>query len=538
MSTKSNSKKTKFFINNKKEFLVTYAHTYWGALTAEHICDFYDKFGFWDYIVGVEQGHDALDHEHAHVYLKYKGPVRSGFSTRTETCWDIQLIFNEELTSKFISDDWPKNKNGNKITTAHPNIRFKGDKEDPNCKNSYTMVDYVTKQRKELEKKDWKIYSNFDWESYLNELESKYRKCEKKTQREMFTEKEMEFCEWLRKNILDNPTKTKFEIEKEILEDSKLAYIFMSKHINYKSVLNDYFKNKPINKPPRVWNKFWVPLKMKEALDYLNNFVMMWHLGQVKDGARPRPIFVSGPGGCGKTSLFASIGDFCYWCNSWNFANYESKPSYNIFDDYDGNEDSKNNSINDGWNYIKPWVGGQHVVSISGKFKAPMTVINNRPCVFISNYRFEDRFGEAAQKYWRDVGGFIIDLPDNIKLFEKPDRRTIGGYTNWVEYDTRNTWYYLNKISPTLENKENEPPTNDNSYIIIDEDTQQFLPEPPSEITDENDPVDHVLLEEAEDFDIPPANSNVLGRLLKRINPFGISSSNTKRTRTNSDEDL
>ena len=40
-----------------------------------------------------------------------------------------------------------------------------------------------------------------------------------------------------------------------------------------------------------------------------------------------------------------------------------------------------------------------------------------------------------------------------------------------------------------------------------------WLPEPPSEITEENDPVDHILLEEAEE-DIPAANSNVLGRLL------------------------
>ena len=32
-----------------------------------------------------------------------------------------------------------------------PNIKFKGDKTDPNCKNTYKMIDYVTKQRKEKE---------------------------------------------------------------------------------------------------------------------------------------------------------------------------------------------------------------------------------------------------------------------------------------------------------------------------------------------------------------------------------------------------
>ncbi|KAL6608458.1 hypothetical protein U3516DRAFT_755968 [Neocallimastix sp. 'constans'] len=53
----------------------------------------------------------------------------------------------------------------------------------------------------------------------------------------------------------------------------------------------------------------------------------------------------------------ASMGDFSYWGNSLNFSNYQSKTSFNFFDYYDGKEVYKR--------------GGQEVVLISGKFKAP-----------------------------------------------------------------------------------------------------------------------------------------------------------------------
>lgn len=88
--------------------------------------------------------------------------------------------------------------------------------------------------------------------------------------------------------------------------------------------------------------------------------------------------------------MITFLGTFSYWCTSWNFNNYCST---------DSNEDAKNNSSDNTWSYLKPWVGGQDIVSISGKYKQPENVKNNRPCIFVSNYKFADRFDEGAQKY-------------------------------------------------------------------------------------------------------------------------------------------
>ena len=90
----------------------------------------------------------------------------------------------------------------------------------------------------------------------------------------------------------------------------------------------------------------------------MNDFIQKWFEKKIPRGCRPKPIFLSGDGNCGKTSL-ACMGTFSYWCTSWNFNNYR-----NFFDDYDGNEDAKNNSSDNAWSYLKPWIGGQDVVSI------------------------------------------------------------------------------------------------------------------------------------------------------------------------------
>lgn len=555
MSVNENSKK-EFIIDNKKEFLVTYPDNYFGSLEENMVITFFDSPD-WLWCISKETGHENMEHDHFHVYLKYRGPREKGFRARGKNAqfiWDIKLnLENIEIKNKFNSEIWPLNKRKEKITMAHPNIKFKGDKFDVNCKNSFKMLDYVTKQRKTIEEKDWKIWSNFDWKEELEKLKNKYEK--NFTKKSTISEQEMEFTCWLRDQVRNNPRLSKIEIKRKIMDNDLYNHLFMSKYLNYNKLINDIFKSKPSAKPVPYWGTYYVPYKLKDYLDYLNNWFKLWDEEKQPKGSRPKALFLSGCGSSGKSSLISCLGTFSYWCTIWNMNNWEGSASFNFFDDYDGSEDYKGNQLNNNWSLLKPWIGGQSVATISGKYREPISIVNDKPCVFVSNKCFEDRFPSDARKYWHDCGATIIDLGD--KKLNKPfnfngiDRRTIGGFAEWVEYDTRSTYYYNKYIKKDKKGKKPEIEQSIEQNIeenSVDEDIESipelplkfdWLPEPPSEITEENDPVDHVLLEEAEE-DIPAANSNVLGRLLKRCNPFasdsGTSSNSNKKSRKNINE--
>jgi len=97
------------------------------------------------------------------------------------------------------------------------------------------------------------------------------------------------------------------------------------------------------------------------------------------------------------------------------------------------------------------------------------------------------------------------------------DTRTIGGFCNWVEFDTRETYYYKNVINKKEEKEENgKQPENDN------------LPTNP--VNNENVVNEPILIEsddyneekEKEKEDNPRASCSLLGRQSKRTNPFTI----------------
>ena len=525
-------------IKQKKEFIVTYPTDYYGALTHESIISFFNT-GIWEYCISKEKGHQkGLIHDHFHVYLKYIGKNKSGFSAKgkdAERIWDIELAINTpELLLAFGSENWPKDKNNNKLLIAHPNIKFKGDKTDVNCKNSYYMLNYVTKQRCQLNEEDWEIYSNFNWQETLKTLEKKYKKSE--TQAEI-KQLEWKFCIWIKDQILTRPKATKAEIIKDVMNNEDFTCIFFSKHINYSHVLDYYYKGKQNEKPTPYYGIFYVTPALKNYLDYLNDFVKRWYEGTVKRGERPKCLYLSGSGNCGKTSLLSCFGTFSYWCTCWNINNWEGEASYNFFDDYDGSEDYKGNQLSSNWTLLKPWIGGQDLVTISGKFKQPTTVANNKPCIFISNKHFEDRFPEDARKYFKDCGATIVNLPENKNLYTNYENeyKSTGLIfsENWIEYDTRKTWYYLNKVAPKLENKENEPPASP-ANKEYEENEVILLPDLPKEINENND-INQDLLNEVE---------NEIGRPLvettknKRKRKYSVASTstNTKKTRKESNE--
>lgn len=315
----------------------------------------------------------------------------------------------------------------------------------------YHMIKYIWKDN-EI------ISARIDWPYSVEErLELEYNKLNKKSKQQIDKELkgkesiEFEFCSWL-VNKIKFEKLTKQEIREEIFKNENYSFIYISKAHNYEFLLDTYFKNKPLNKPDPYWGKYIMPRALRDYLLYLDNWVMNWHTKDHKLlERRPKPLFLQGKGGSGKTSLIASIGDFCYWCNTWNFNSYEALPAFNFMDDYDTVVDFKGNQTDAGFSYLKPWFGGQQVVTISGKYKQPETVTNGRPLIFVSNNRFEERFPNPNdRKYLHDIGITVVELGEK-DLYSPKSTRTIGDLINWVEFDTRETWWYKNKISPKID---------------------------------------------------------------------------------------
>ena len=396
------------------------------------------------------------------------------------------------------------------------------------------MLDYVTKQRKQRPEKEFEIYSNFDWKITLQLLEKKLSKPNKTSE---FKQLEWDFCMWIKDQILTRPRATKSEIIKDLMKNDNFTNIFLSRHLNYDHVFESFYKGKKSEKPTPYFGIFYVPILLKNYLDYLDDFVKRWYEGNVKRGERPKCLYLSGSGNCGKTSLLSCFGTFSYWCTCWNINNWEGEASYNFFDDYDGSEDYKGNQLKSNWTLLKPWIGGQDLVTISGKFKQPLTVANNKPCIFISNKHFDDRFPEDAREYFHDCKATIVNLHKGENLYTKPtnfNQHNLESFIkNWTEYDTRKTWYYLNKVASKLENKENEPPASPVNKEY-EENEPILLPDLP-EIIDEQNDINKDLLNEVE---------NEIGRPLvettknKRKRKYSVASTstNTKKTRKESNE--
>jgi len=101
---------TKFYIKDKLEFIVTFAHNYWGSLVFNNCTKLWPA-DYWLWVGSIEQDHESLDHEHYHFYLKYIGKNKKGFSTRKEDIWDVPLLLStKEHFKKYDSDEWPLDK--------------------------------------------------------------------------------------------------------------------------------------------------------------------------------------------------------------------------------------------------------------------------------------------------------------------------------------------------------------------------------------------------------------------------------------------
>ncbi|OUM68918.1 hypothetical protein PIROE2DRAFT_57776 [Piromyces sp. E2] len=211
---------------------------------------------------------------------------------------------------------------------------------------------------------------------------------------------ELEFTTFLKNKLEEGLTKD--EVINEIYKNDKYFYLYSSKYLNYNKFINDQFKKNDHNKPIPVYGEYWIPSDLSKFLKYLDNFVRIWCqylIGNINNKKnyqecweefvkifpqRPCSLYIQGSASCGKTSLISCFKEFSYWCNGWNFDSYEKRKAFNFFDDYDGAAGNGSWESTD-FTYLKPWLGCQQVVSISGKYKMPKTVPNHKPCVFISN---------------------------------------------------------------------------------------------------------------------------------------------------------
>lgn len=456
---------SKFYIHSKKEFIVTFSRdfTYLNKpIIKFELEEIFKKHNF-DYIIGEE--HNKAGELHYHIYLKCN--KKHGFSTRDVRYFDIKLPYSivsfYEVTGacheqkkyedfnydkrnieQYITDS-PSIKDYKILDSAHPNIVFKGDKKLDYCKDTKSMISYVTKE-------DKNPCSNFDWIKVLADNP-------KKRKMDELIEEEKDFYEWIRLQVSQGVSEK--QLWEEIKKNSSKFYIAVRNYNNTKKVIQDFFKGDSIAKPIPYIGTYWVPIELFNYLTYLDNWIKMFHEEIIwkleeddelkfddlwedfvkRHPERPKSCYIKGPGNCGKTSLFSCFKSFSYWCNGWNYSNYELNQAFNLFDDYDGQCGGGNWDSND-FNYLKPWFAGQQVVSISGKYKAPKGVKNHKPMVFISNYDRHTRFNEENNQYLKEIGCTFIELNKHLK--EKPERHSIGGFAGFREFNFKNTWTYEN----------------------------------------------------------------------------------------------
>ena len=488
-----------FRISKKKEFLVTYPCDYLGMLVISMIVALFTQNNDWLYIISCEEGHERGHiHLHFHVYLKYKGKNKGGFSKRGKNAsrvWDIKLprgvyryIEKNDKNEDEYHYSFTNIPNSEYYTSAHPNIKFKGDK-DPDwvekCKDTLSMMKYVTKQTQTTPKELWKIESNFEWEEEIKKLENmpklimKFYRLDKDGEKIIESRSDnLEYCftSWLR-NQLTSTTKSIDEIKNEIMNDDDLFYIYSKRKNNWNSVIAEFCKIRDSEKPKPNWDrKYILPRLLYDFIQYLDNWVKQFYQAETDEKGfklnlpeRPKGLWLTGKSRSGKTSLCTTLGSFSYFNNMWNLLNYSYNNSYNLMDDYKGTMDTEE------FTSIKGWIGAQYTFTVSDKFIKKVNIVNGKPLIWLSNKPLNKQVTDEDDRDYVRKNMTVIELGD-YDLYTPKDTRSIGGYTNWIEWDPKSTWYYNNIINI----QPNEPST---STTEETEPIAQLLPDPSSEIT-------------------------------------------------------
>ena len=510
--------------------ILTYPSTFAGYLSVGIITEFLEKkFGKKKVkvVIAREDADEKIQRTHFHVYLDasrqlkitprkyfdiplpYKIVVLVSYNgTRQYMMYDeleSQLGWDnfEEMAAKLSSYcekyGW---KNFEVLEWCHPNLQVK-----KRYGSKYQMLRYVVKQglvarsnfdiRKELnylktnekklrrKMKDLqdikKVYANQEIE-IVDEL---FKLCEdyiRKTTKEIKRDKKLEeeFIEWCRIKIEEEKL-TENEIINEIKKDSGKFMVFAKNYINYKKMFEDMFK-KQIIKPIadyKYHSHWWLPRKLYDYLMWLDQWVMKWTTGTLtgedcKD--RIKSLVVIGKTRTGKTELMLQFGYFTYMANMWMMDQWENKAAYTIFDDIDPNTTNREKGLNFTW--FKGFFGCQKSVGMTDKYRTKKLVQNGKPVVWLSNYELDEVFPNEKDVDYIEGNCVVVRL--NRPLYEKPDPvEWIEGHSDYVEFDTKNTWYYQNVILPN---------TLSESIPTTSTDTENLLKEIEEEI-EENEPL-------------------------------------------------
>jgi hypothetical protein len=91
---------------------------------------------------------------------------------------------------------------------------------------------------------------------------------------------------------------------------------------------------------------------------------------------RPKSLCLIGPSKLGKSLVARSFGKHNYFHGQWSVDAYDESAIYNVFDDLPGMLNSFD---------FKQFLGAQHDIIVTDKYKKKRMLSNGKPCIYISN---------------------------------------------------------------------------------------------------------------------------------------------------------
>ena len=368
-------------------------------------------------------------------------------------------------------EDWEE------VDYAHPNLQIKKYstkywmlryvlKQNLVARSNFDIMeelDYLEKNQKEVEEgfekmeKGKKLKSNCTnlFQTLLEEAKKSKAIAARKFKRSKNSEKEKleeEFKENLRIWLIEERL-TITEVYQKINTNTSYWSIYSGNYLNYNRLIQDLAKCQPPSKPRVDWNiKFYLPKKLYNYIEWLDDWVAKWHC--IKDKSklpnRPRGLVLIGPSRIGKTKLMTTIGDFTYLCNMWRMDSWETNTAFTIMDDMDPPSDS-DKGLNFAW--YKGFFGAQDTLVMTDKYRTKKQLDNGKPLIFINNHNLDHLFKNQDDREYVEKNMEIIYLKNS--LFEDPGE-WIEGHSDVIEFDPKSTWYYQNIVRPKEEEERDE----------------------------------------------------------------------------------